>query len=302
MSTQNLHIAITGAAGQLGQALKEEASSFKKMHFTFLDKESLNITDIEAVQNVLSRLQPDIIINTAAYTAVNEAEEQRATAFAVNQIGAFNIAQYCSLQRCGLIHISTDYVFNGSSEVPYTEEDITDPQTIYGKSKRAGEQAIIEAGISRYAIVRTSWLYSKYASNFVKTMLRLSVNNKDVSVVKDQYGSPTYANDLAGACLQIATQLGPHNSGIYHYANGGETTWYAFAKAIFSRIPTKSLVKPISSNEYISKTKRPQRSTLNTSKIRTAFQLTIPEWEKSLNVMLNFHNNQPLIETKTKNL
>lgn len=292
MALQKIHIVITAASGQLGQALKKEGRGFENLSFTFLDKKDLDITDKKAVHTLLSSLAPEVIINTAAYTAVDAAEDNKEAAYAVNEVGVYNLATYCKGADCGLIHLSTDYVFDGSKRLAYTEEDSTNPQTVYGKSKRAGELAIIEAGLSRYAIIRTSWLYSHYASNYVKTMLRLSQVNKEIAVVNDQFGSPTYANDLAQACLQIATQLDTHNAGLYHYSNGGETSWFAFAKALFSHINRDVRLTPLASKDYITKAQRPLYTALDTNKIAEVFQVQISQWEDSLRLMLTQHTQE----------
>lgn len=280
------HILVTGASGQLAQCIREESIQYQDSSFTFLDKQDLDITNTAEVFKVLESYHPDVIINTAAYTQVDLAEDNRAAAFAINEKGVMNLVQYCLKCKCAFIHISTDYVFDGGSNTPYTESDSTDPSTVYGLSKKAGEQAIVSAGLPTYAIIRTSWLYSSYRSNFVKTMLALSEKHNQISVVDDQKGTPTFASDLAIACIAISEKLEAQHSGIYHYAGEGSVTWYAFAKAIFKHTLKKVDVHPVSSEEYPTKAKRPKNSMLDASKIKNTFQVPVHHWETSLQKML----------------
>lgn len=273
-------ILITGANGQLAKALAFQLRRNKNVLFT--GRENLDITDKNALCDFLYNNKPEIIINTAAYTAVDAAEKNGAEAFAVNAEAVAAMAGIAKEINSSLIHISTDYVFDGKSREPYKETDAPNPVTVYGKSKLAGEKAVIESGIGRYAVIRTSWLYSNYGQNFYKTMLRLSEQKKEISVVIDQTGSPTYAPHLAAAILKTAENLHPENSGIYHYSDSGITTWHAFAKEIF-RINNKNAeVKPITSQEYPTAAKRPSYSVLDTKKIKEVFGIDIPVWQKGV--------------------
>lgn len=284
MKNVHLHkkILITGAHGQLGCALKEESIGFSKNDYVFASKEVLDITSKASIQHAVKLHQPDIIINTAAYTAVDAAETDVETAYLLNQIAVRLLAQVCD--ECGivLIHISTDYVFDGTLDIPYSEEVAPNPQTVYGKSKLAGERAIQSFETLTYAIIRTSWVYSAYGHNFYKTMLRLGRERDTVSVVNDQYGIPTLANDLAKAILEISALLDTVTKGVYHYSNRGETTWYAFAKAIFEHSKLNVNVHPVSSESFPTIAKRPKNSVLNCTKIVGTFHVSRPFWENSL--------------------
>lgn len=273
-------ILISGSNGQLGQALKNIASENTVIFST--DNASFDILDKKQMAAVFEKLKPSIVINTAAYTQVDTAETEQKKAFALNADGVKNLSELCKMYNCGLIHISTDYVFDGTQSTPYKETDITNPVTVYGKSKSAGEQAIIESGLKNFAIIRTSWLYSEFGANFYKTMLRLAENNTQLKVVNDQRGCPTNANGLAKALLLVASKLNSENSGIYHYCNTGETTWYGFARAIFEKHKLPVNVIPVSSLEFPTAAKRPQYSVMDTFKIQNVFDLEIGTWEEAL--------------------
>ena len=230
---QHKKVLVTGANGQLGKAIQVEGVLYPELDFVFATKEMLDITSTISIHQAVQEHQPDFIINTAAYTAVDKAEKDEEASYLLNEKAVQTLATICKEHAIALIHISTDYVFDGISKEAYVEETTTNPQTIYGKSKLAGEKTIQAIDGLVYIIIRTSWLYSNYGHNFYKTMLRLGGTKKEIQVVNDQYGIPTLANDLAIAILDIMPKLTTTNSGIYHYSNEGSTTWYAFAKAIF---------------------------------------------------------------------
>jgi len=280
-------VLITGAKGQLGKALKQQSITNENFDCIFLSKEELDITSKQEIKSVFNYHRPDVVINTAAYTAVDKAEDNEELAFLINATAVGFLAKACKLRDISFIHISTDYVFNGNKEDSYIESDLPEPQTVYGSSKLAGEKALIDSDLIQYAIIRTSWLYSSYGHNFVKTMLRLGPENNEISVVNDQLGSPTCANDLAEAILLCAKRLTTINSGIYHYSNKGSITWYNFANAIFKHSEIDVTVLPITSELFPTRAKRPVNSVLNTEKIEAHFQIKIPEWETSLKRILN---------------
>lgn len=280
-------VLVTGASGQLGQALAEQSIHFRNFEYLFLSRNDLDITIKADIASTIAQYQPDIIINTAAYTAVDAAEDDKERAYLINHKAALFLAQVCKDKNIAYIHISTDYVFDGTSITPYTEDVLPNPQTVYGASKLAGEQAIIDTYLNKFAIVRTSWVYSVYGHNFVKTMLRLGKERDSLSVVNDQLGCPTWANDLADAILVIATNLQEDNSGLYHYSNTGKATWYDFAQAIFEHTTMDVSVLPVTSDLFPTRAKRPSNSVLNTDKLATQFQINIPNWKDSLHKMLN---------------
>ncbi|MEX0997779.1 MAG: dTDP-4-dehydrorhamnose reductase [Flavobacteriaceae bacterium] len=273
-------ILVTGANGQLGQALKKNAETPNSFFYT--DATSFDITDKKQMILVFEKLKPAVIINTAAYTQVDQAETEIEKAHKLNVEAVKNLSELCVKYNCALIHISTDYVFDGKQSTPYKETDTTNPVTVYGKSKREGELAILGSGLQRFAIIRTSWLYSEFGHNFYKTMLRLAETKTELKVVNDQRGCPTNANELAKTLLVIASKLSIENSGIYHYCNQGETTWFGFAKAIFKKHKLSVKVNPVTSSEFPTAAKRPAYSVLDTSKIKRVFKIEIPTWEEAL--------------------
>ncbi len=286
----NIRILVTGSSGQLGSALIQESQRFKELDFIFLDRNALDITSSVSISEVMDVYSPDFIINTAAYTAVDAAESNQDQAAAINQIAVGHLAVACKNRGIGLIHISTDYIFDGKNKEAYQEDDMPHPKTVYGRSKLAGEKAILNAKLEAFAIVRTSWVYSVYGTNFVKTMLRLGRKKDSLSVVDDQIGSPTYANDLAIALIEISKKLTSENSGVYHYCNSGITSWYAFAKAVFTYSNIAIELKPISTENYPTAAVRPLNSVLNCDKIKGAFNLEIPQWEDSLKRMISSYD------------
>ncbi|MDL2296366.1 dTDP-4-dehydrorhamnose reductase [Bacteroidales bacterium OttesenSCG-928-B11] len=276
-------ILILGSKGQLGRCLIDQAKQ-KKINHRFITKDidELDITKKEELERFFSEGSIDIIINCAAYTAVDKAEEEPDLAFLINETATSYLAEVALRHHCYLFHISTDYVFDGEATSPYKPDDITHPQSVYGKSKRAGEEAMIAANCDG-AIIRTSWLYSQYGHNFVKTMLRIGRENTELRVVNDQYGSPTNANDLAAAILQMV-ELGNRNRGteIYHFSNRGIISWYDFAKEIITLAGYETRVTPVSTAEYPTKAKRPCYSAFDLRKIELFLGYSIPSWDESL--------------------
>lgn len=276
-------ILVTGANGQLGQALKKNSHTQNPIIYT--DTISFDITDKAQMIGVFEEVRPTVLINTAAYTQVDQAETETELAFKLNEDAVKNLSELCVKFNCALIHISTDYVFDGKQSSPYKETDTPNPVTVYGKSKRAGEQAIFDSGLKNFAIIRTSWLYSEFGHNFYKTMLRLAETKTELKVVNDQLGCPTNANELAKALLVVASKMSTENSGIYHYCNEGETTWYGFAKAIFENHRHSVKVEAVSSSEFPTAASRPAYSVLDTTKIKKVFDIEIPFWKVALEKM-----------------
>jgi len=280
-----VNVLVTGAGGQLGLSIKSISDGYKDViSFTFCRSAQLNITDDEAVGEHFKYNNYDYCINCAAYTNVDGAETNVALANAINGLGAKNVALAWKNNRTTLIHISTDFVFSGAQSHPYTEEDSTEPLGVYGQSKLRGEQEIINQ-LSNYYIIRTSWLYSEFGNNFMKSMLRLGRERDQLSVVNDQVGTPTYAVDLASFILElIKNNIGKY--GIYHYSNEGVASWYDFAKAIFQEAHISLDLKPIPSSEYPLPAKRPSYSVMNKSKVKENFKINLPHWQDSLKVAI----------------
>ncbi len=272
-------VIVLGAAGQLGQAI-QSISSITDIQFHFFDSHQLDITNIYKVNVVCDALKPDFCINAAAYTAVDKAEIEIEKADLVNRIAVKNIVSACVKHDTTLLHVSTDFVFDGEKNVPYLESDPANPTGIYGVSKRNGEIEI-ERSMSKYFIVRTSWLYSDFGQNFKKTMLRLAKEKESLSVVNDQIGSPTNARDLAAVLIEILKSRS-ENYGIYHFSNKGYTSWYGFAKKIFEVNHVSIDLKGISTSGYPTLAKRPKYSVLDTSKIEKEFNISIRSWEEAL--------------------
>ncbi len=271
-------ILVTGANGQLGKSIHRNSSNYPELKIVFTDVEELDITKIEEVNAFFENHAFDYCINCAAYTAVDKAEEEVDKAFLINATAAKNLAQACQTSEAVLIHISTDFVFDGSKRTPYTEEDTATPLSVYGKSKLQGEEYIQEIW-NKHFILRTSWLYSEYGNNFVKTMLRLAETRDEISVVNDQIGSPTYAGDLASFLLEIINKPSK-DYGIYHYSNEGSISWYDFAAEIFKQHKTAVRVVPIPTSAYPTAAKRPEYSVMDLSKVKTIFGSTIPLWQQ----------------------
>lgn len=287
MSTK---ILVTGGNGQLGNEFRSIQNSYPDYNFIFLSKSELDITDPTQVSEYLNLVNIPFIINCAAYTAVDDAEQNLNMARSINAEGPKILAEACSQKNITLFHISTDYVFDGKSKVPYNEDDITSPLSIYGKTKLEGEQNV-HAHWSKSYIIRTSWLYSSYNQNFVKSMLRLGEERSELGIVSDQFGSPTYAHDLAKAIMHIVTQTTNNQNnapyGIYHYSNEGCTSWYEFAKEIMHIAGINCQVNPITTEQYPTPAPRPSNSVMSKEKIKEHFHLEIPHWKKSLKLCMN---------------
>ena len=280
-----MKILVTGAYGQLGNELNCLTSEYPEWQFVFADIDTLDITNEESVKVFFEKKEPDFVINCAAYTAVDKAENDADTAEKVNAEASRILGKCSKNAGAKLIHVSTDYVFDGSSSKPYVETDSVNPQSIYGKTKLLGEQLCINEN-PETVIIRTSWLYSAFGNNFVKTMLRLGAERGKLNVVFDQVGTPTYAADLANAILAIIKLCENEPKrfipGVYHYSNEGVASWFDFAKAIFEISEVKCIVSPVRSFEFPTPAKRPEFSVLDKSKIKTTFGLEIPYWKDSL--------------------
>lgn len=280
-----MKILITGANGQLGNALRCELASDSNIEAIFTDVADLDITDYEALDRFLSDHKVDMIINSAAYTAVDKAESDDLRAAAINTGAVGKLGQAAEKHKIKVIHISTDYVFSGDNCRPYEENDEPFPQSIYGRTKLEGE-GLLTSFCKDSLIIRTAWLYSEFGNNFVKTMLRLADERDEISVVSDQIGTPTYAGDLAAAIHQIinAEKWKP---GIYHFTNEGVASWYDFAKSIFEITGKKIKVNPIRTSQYPTPAKRPLYSVLSKNKIKNNYNINIPYWRDSLVKCIN---------------
>lgn len=277
-------ILITGSAGQLGSELKELSARYGGYNFIFTDAAEMDITDPAATMAFIKSCDPAWIINCAAYTAVDRAEDDEANATLINSRGVENIVSAIGGGPARLIHISTDYVFDGTSPVPYREADPVSPASAYGRSKLAGEMQALKCPSAM--VIRTSWLYSAYGNNFVKTILKKAGSGDELKVVCDQTGSPTYAADLASAIMEIisGTIRNSHSfvPGLFQYANEGHCSWYDLAVETVTAAGSQSRVIPVPSSAYPSKVKRPSFSVLDKSKIRDTYNITIPHWRVSL--------------------
>ena len=276
-------ILVTGANGQLGSELAVIAANYSKYEWIFADRKIVTLDNLEKLESQLNDIRPDVIFNCGAYTAVDKAETEKDLAFTVNHLAVELIAKYASENNVKLIHVSTDYVFDGTSSVALDEEAITKPINVYGESKRAGEIACLNENPNSI-IIRTSWVYSKFGNNFVKTMQRLMQEREEINVVNDQTGSPTYAADLAHAMIDIVDSS-KWISGIYNYSNEGEISWYEFALAIKELGEYNCNVGGISSASYPTPAKRPKFSLLDKNKIKTTYNLDIPDYKESLKKM-----------------
>lgn len=273
------NILITGSKGQLGSAIKEISKDYLH-NFFFKDKSEMDITNFSFVQNFLKKYKIDTVINCAAYTDVINAEKNKILSDNVNNIGVENLAKLCSKFNIQLIHISTDYVFDGYNNLPYEESNLTNPQNYYGISKLNGEKKVLSYDLKKSAIIRTSWLYSKLSNNFVSKVLNELKNRNEIFVVKDEIGSPTNALDLSRAILEIIPRLSNSKTEIYHFSNLGQCSRYELAKKIKEIIKSESIVSV--STQKFSKIKRPKFSVLNSSKIIENFKLSIKTWDISL--------------------
>lgn len=279
----SLSILVTGSQGQLGRALYEASQAYRSWSFHFYTREGLDITRGDRIREVLEACRPDLVINAAAYTAVDRAEDEPERAFAVNEGGAGLLAKHCAALGVGLVHVSTDYVYHNELRRPLLETDPVQPVGVYARSKLAGELAV-QANHPGAYIVRTSWVYGRHGHNFVKTMLRLAAERPELRVVDDQIGSPTYANDLAGALLALAGPMvsGSMPAGVYNYANAGQTSWYGLAREAFKMAGREVDVRPIATADYPTPAERPAYSVLDCSKIAAHLGGGIGSWERSL--------------------
>ena len=276
-------IAVSGKNGQVGSELQELSKLFTQFEFVFTDKNELNIASTEALEQFFDKNKPQFFINCAAYTAVDKAETDKDTSYLMNATAVGNIASLCNRYNTVLIHLSTDYVFNGVGHVPYFEDDVPDPVNHYGYTKSEGEKAALQNNLHTI-IIRTSWVYSEYGSNFVKTMLRLMKEREEINVVNDQHGSPTYALDLAEAILAIVRYCvnNPVPLGVYHYGNEGVISWHDFAMAIKELSDSNCIVHAIPTQQFPTPAVRPAFSVLDKQKIQTVFNIKTKPWRESL--------------------
>jgi len=279
------NILVTGSKGQVGSELQALSSNYEYTFF-FTDRNNLDITNKKLIKNFTQENSIDIIINVAAYTAVDKAEDDKENADRVNHIATQYLAEIAKESNIKLIHISTDYVFNGENFKPYTEDDTTSPNGVYGVTKLAGERVMQEINPKDSIIIRTSWVYSSFGANFVKTMLRLGKERDSLGVIYDQVGTPTYARDLAKATLDIIPNIKNKQVSIYNYSNEGVLSWYDFSKEIMRMANIDCQINPIETKEYPTPAKRPHYSLLNKAKIKKEFTITIPYWKDSLNECL----------------
>jgi dTDP-4-dehydrorhamnose reductase len=281
-----MKILVTGSEGQLGNSLKRLAGNYKEHTFSFIDIGDLDLTDSARLADFLTVTKPSVLINCAAYTAVDKAESEPEKAMAVNAFVPGEMARICPDMGIRLIHISTDYVFDGRSYTPYKETDPVNPLSVYAKSKMEGENRIRKENV-KGIILRTSWLYSEFGGNFVKTILKKGKEAGKLNVVYDQVGGPTYAGDLARTILDILPQVMDSGSmEVYHYANEGVVSWYDFARAIIGISGTECIVEPIGTEAYPTPAARPSYSVFNKTKFKKQFGLPIPYWRDSLEICI----------------
>ena len=273
-------ILVTGANGQLGQCLQKISSQFEEFEFIFTDSETLDITNKEEVNDFFWQNAPDFCFNAAAYTAVDLAETDIEKAFLVNADGTENLAEACAENNAQFIHVSTDYVFDGENNLAYTEEDFTNPLGVYGASKLAGDELALEVNPCS-VILRTSWVYSEFGKNFVKTMLNLFATKEELNIVADQFGQPTNANDLAEAIMKIikSEKITP---GIFNFSNLGRISWFDFAEKIAELSDAKIKLNAIETSQYPTPAKRPKNSVLDLDKIYKTYAIQLKPWEESL--------------------
>ncbi len=281
-------ILIIGQHGQVSSYLQKVLADSNLGKVLVADREKLDLMKLDQIQSVLSELQVDVIVNPAAYTAVDLAEQEEESADKVNHLAVAQIADFCAKTTTPLIHFSTDYVFDGESKQAYVESDIANPTGVYGKTKLAGEQAILNSSAPAL-ILRTSWVYSNLGKNFYKTMLALAETRSELTVVADQIGSPTYAESIAKATVELLDiilrqgEIKTTQTGVYHFTCGGETSWYDFAKNIFAQNDIHSMtVSPIPTEQYPTPAKRPAFSVLNNGKLLETFGISLPDWHSAL--------------------
>ena len=278
-------VLVTGSSGQLGQSLQFIEQKYSEIDFVFCSSKELDITNPDNCEALFSKYKPNYCINTAAYTAVDKAESEPDKAHLINVVGAKNLAEVCKKHNTVLLHISTDFVFDGEKTTPYTEDDIPNPTGVYGQTKLDGEIAIQNEWVKHF-IIRTSWVYSQFGNNFMKTMLRLASERDSISVVNDQMGTPTNAVDLAEVLVQIILtdnkQPTTDSYGVYNYSNEGQCSWFNFAKKIFEVNNITINLQPISTSGFPTPAKRPKYSVLDKRKIKEVFDLEVSNWEESL--------------------
>ena len=295
-----MKILITGADGQVGRSLVDQLNLISNIETLACNRQDLDITNNQLVDDLVSSFRPDIIINAAAYTAVDRAENEIELAYAINRDGARYLAESANKIGAVILHISTDYVFSGEKVGFYTEEDVVNPQSIYGKSKLDGEKAIIDS-CPKHIILRTAWVFGEHGNNFVKTMLHLAQTKDNLGIVGDQFGSPTYAKDIANALIVIAVNIfensdsfDPSNYGVYNFTGSPYVSWFDFSEKIFSKateqgvlisIPT---IKSIKTEEYPTPAKRPANSRLSSDKIKATFNIDSSNWNQALNNLSDY--------------
>lgn len=291
-------VLVTGSKGQVGQELKSLANAYPGFCFVFVDIEELDITNSSAVETFFSKNKVNYCLNCAAYTAVDKAESDTSTAWKVNTVGAESLAKACCKLDALLVHLSTDYVYHTDKNRPYIETDQTNPQGVYARTKRDGDDLALRSHPTGTIILRTSWVYSSFGNNFVKTMLRLGIERPELAVVYDQIGTPTYARDLAKAMLDIVQKFENQEvdksatRGVFHYSNEGVTSWYDLAVAIFEIQRMNVKVRPIESREYPTPAPRPPFSLMNKAKFKNTFKLEIPHWREGLKDCLRLLSNE----------
>ena len=273
-------ILITGSHGQLGNEMQQASTRFPAFNYIYTDVEDLDICDKTALNAYVNANHVDIIVNCAAYTAVDKAEDDVALCFKINADAVRNIGEVAKENSLKVVHVSTDYVFDGTNYMPYTEDQQVCPSSVYGKSKLAGENALFES-CDQVVVIRTAWLYSSFGNNFVKTMMKLGSERDSLNVIFDQIGTPTYAADLANAILQVLSHE-PFVLGIYHFSDEGVCSWYDFTKSIHRIAGITCDVHPIETKNYPARTPRPHYSVLNKAKIKSTYGIVIPHWEESL--------------------
>lgn len=276
-------VLVTGANGQLGQSLRFIAPDYPQIRFVFCPSSELDIANPESCEQAFAKIKPDFCINAAAYTAVDKAESEPDKAYLINVNGAKNLAGVCKQYNTVLLHVSTDFVFDGTKDNPYSEEDIPNPTGVYGQTKLDGEK-VVQSVFDEYFIIRTSWVYSQFGHNFMKTMLRLATERDSLSVVNDQIGTPTNAVDLAHALAKIIIS-NKKAFGIYNFSNEGQCSWYDFAKMIFEINGINIDLKPIPTSSFPTPAKRPAFSVLDKTKIKETFGIKIKNWEESLKAL-----------------
>ena len=290
-----MKVLITGKNGQVGNCLVSQLSNMPEINFLALSREELDITNAQQVSKIVSKYNPSVIINAAAYTAVDKAESETELANAINNLGPKNLAKAAEQINAVIIHISTDYVFSGNKEGLYTEADEVNPQSVYGQTKLAGERSVAQE-CKAHIILRTAWVFSEFGNNFVKTMLRLAQTRDTLGVVRDQFGGPTYAGDIAKALINIAKQLeqGCTKFGVYNFSGYPHVSWHEFAKEIFTKaLSQKEVDAPVKVNailtsEYPTPAKRPANSKLDCNKIKTDFSIQPSDWKAALNTIQQY--------------